>query len=157
LGVKWRFLDQEKIGLDVSTYPQLLFDNSSSSVRRGLFEDDQFFLLPLEWQRQFGHLLVYGDGGYYWFKRRHNQWLYGLAAEYEIHPKFSIMAELHSYGLDGFGDDEMAVNVGFCWKVQKLLNIIGSAGRGFQDSSRGGPNFLAYLALQFNLGKEPKP
>jgi len=156
LGIKWRFLDQEKAWLDLSTYPQYLFDNAASSVRRGLFEEDQFFLLPLEWQRQFGRLTVYGDGGYYWFRRRPNQWTYGVAAEYEIYPRFSIMGELHSYGVDGYGDDEAVAQLGFCWKIRKHLNLIGAAGRGLQDSSRGGPNFLGYLAMQFNLGKAVK-
>jgi len=153
VGVKWRFLDQEKAGVDVSTYPQFQFNNFKSSVRRGVCDDDHFFLLPFEVQRQFGHLTVYGEGGHYWNWPRSDQWLYGLAAEYEITEKFSLMGELHSFGPDGYGDDEVVANLGFGWKFQEHISLIGSAGRALKDSSRGGglANFLGYLALQFTL------
>jgi hypothetical protein len=153
VGVKWRFLDQEKVGVDVSTYPQYLFNNFSSSVKRGLVDPDQFFLLPFEVQRQFGDLVVYGEAGYYFSQPRSDQWLYGMAAEYEINKKFSIMGELHSYGPDGFGDDELVSNLGFGWKFQEHVSLIGSAGRSLRDSSRGGgiANVLGYLALQITL------
>jgi hypothetical protein len=36
LGVKWRFLDEDKAGVAVSTYPQLGFNLVSSSADRGL-------------------------------------------------------------------------------------------------------------------------
>jgi hypothetical protein len=152
LGVKWRFLDQDKVGVDVSTYPQFLFNNVHSSVQRGLNDEDQFFLLPFEVQRQFGPLTIYCEGGHYWNQPRSDQWLYGAAAEYELSEKFSIMGELHSFGPDGFGDDELVSNLGFSWKFQEHVSLIGAAGRALRDSSRGGlANFLGYLALQFNL------
>ncbi|MDQ3817967.1 MAG: hypothetical protein M3362_09770, partial [Acidobacteriota bacterium] len=35
VGVKWRFFEDEKKGVSVSTYPQLEFNTSSSSASRG--------------------------------------------------------------------------------------------------------------------------
>jgi hypothetical protein len=39
VGVKWRFLDEVKGGVSVSTYPQFTLNNPTASVRRGLVDD----------------------------------------------------------------------------------------------------------------------
>src|SRR6185312_14605227 len=44
--VKWRFLDEQSSGLDMSMFPRLLFNLSQSSVRRGLAEPGTRFQIP---------------------------------------------------------------------------------------------------------------
>ena len=46
--VKWRFLDEEKSGFDVSMFPRVIFNITQSSVRRGLAEDGTRFQIPFE-------------------------------------------------------------------------------------------------------------
>ena len=46
--VKWRFLDEEKSGFDVSMFPRVIFNVAQSSVRRGLAEDGTRFQIPFQ-------------------------------------------------------------------------------------------------------------
>jgi len=46
--VKWRFLDEEKSGVDVSMFPRIIFNVLHSSVRRGLAEDGTRFQIPFQ-------------------------------------------------------------------------------------------------------------
>ena len=52
--VKWRFLDEEKAGLDVSMFPRIIFNVAQSSVRRGLSEDGTRFQIPFQLAKKFG-------------------------------------------------------------------------------------------------------
>lgn len=45
-GVKWRFVENKRHELEISTYPQLEFNNPTSSVDRGLAERRNFKRLP---------------------------------------------------------------------------------------------------------------
>ncbi|HEY2341932.1 MAG TPA: hypothetical protein VGH90_02830, partial [Chthoniobacteraceae bacterium] len=46
--VKWRFLDQETSGFDVSTFPRIIFNPAQSSVRRGLADPGTRVQTPVE-------------------------------------------------------------------------------------------------------------
>jgi hypothetical protein len=52
--VKWRFLDEEKSGFDVSMFPRVIFNITQSSVRRGLAEDGTRFQIPFQVAKTFG-------------------------------------------------------------------------------------------------------
>src|SRR6478752_3448504 len=52
--VKWRFLDEEKSGFDVSMFPRVIFNITQSSFRRGLAEDGTRFQIPFEFAKTFG-------------------------------------------------------------------------------------------------------
>src|ERR1700730_10083796 len=47
LGIKWRFLDKERRGIDMSIYPQLEFNNATHSVERGLVDKGKLLFLPV--------------------------------------------------------------------------------------------------------------
>src|ERR1700690_1460743 len=61
VGVKWRFLDEGKNGVDMSVYPQLEFNPLTSSVGRGLVAEGTSLLLPVEVSKKFGPVLVDGE------------------------------------------------------------------------------------------------
>src|SRR5207253_11033507 len=44
--LKWRFLDQETSGVDMSMFPRVIFNVTQSSVRRGLAEVGTRFQIP---------------------------------------------------------------------------------------------------------------
>jgi hypothetical protein len=150
VGVKWRFLDQDKAWLDVSTYPQFEFNHGTSSVNRGLAEDGWSVLLPVELSHTFGKLTVYSEAGYSGNEKRPNEWLYGIAAEYEISDRLSLMGEFYGTADSRFRHDELISNVGLRWKFNKKTSLLMSAGRGIRPSS-GGADFLSYIALQITL------
>jgi len=63
LGVKWRFLDQERSGVDMSVYPQLQLENSSSAVSQGIAEPGPNLFLPVEIAHDFGKIKLVGEVG----------------------------------------------------------------------------------------------
>ena len=52
LGVKWRFLDEERQGISMSTYPQVEFNMARSSVDKGLVDKGTKWILPLEVEKE---------------------------------------------------------------------------------------------------------
>ena len=46
--VKWRFLDEERNGFDMSMFPRVIFNIAQSSVRRGLADDGTRFQIPFQ-------------------------------------------------------------------------------------------------------------
>jgi hypothetical protein len=150
-GVKWRFLDQTNAWLDVSVYPQIIWNNPTSSVRRGLADDGTGVLLPVEAGHHFGPLDVYSEGGYQWNQREPTDGFFGIAAEYELTEKFTMMGELHDDFERAFDDNELIFNLGFRRELNEHISVIGSAGRAIYGPSDTTPDFLSYLALEFTL------
>ncbi|MEY2526799.1 MAG: hypothetical protein QOE73_1570, partial [Verrucomicrobiota bacterium] len=56
--LKWRFLDEEKAGVDVSMFPRVIFNIVQSSVRRGLSEDGTRVQLPFQVAKKFGKVAL---------------------------------------------------------------------------------------------------
>ena len=52
--VKWRFLDEDKSGFDVSMFPRVIFNVAQSSARRGLADDGTRFQIPFQASKTFG-------------------------------------------------------------------------------------------------------
>jgi hypothetical protein len=151
LGAKWRFLDQDKSWLDVSVYPQVQFNNPTSSARRGIAEDGTSVILPFEMGHMWGPLDVYTEPGFTWNQRGLNQGFWGLAAEYDLTKKFALMGELH-YDFEGtFEQNELLFNLGFSQTLSEHVALIGSVGRAVFGPSNIIPNFMSYLGLELTF------
>lgn len=151
VGVKWHFLEQEKVGLDVSTYPQFEFNTVHSSVRRGLTEDGTAWLLPIEVSHSFGSLTVYGEWGYALNEHNPDEHFYGIAAEQELCETFSVMGEFHGAADHSFGEHQLVANVGLHWRWTEEVSLICSAGRGLYASGSRPVDFLSYAGLQLTF------
>jgi hypothetical protein len=151
-GVKWRFLDQtNSCWLAISTYPQLEFVFPSSSPRRGLADRGDNVLLPIEMEHKFESLTVYAEGGYFWNEHDPLAVIYGVAAEYELSEKFSLMGEFYG-GFDrDFQNNGLSFNLGFRRTLTEHVALIGSAGRGIIGPALRAPAFMSYLALQLTF------
>ncbi len=150
-GVKWRFLDQEKSWLDVSVYPQAQFNNPTSSARREIVNEGTSVIVPFEIGHKFGPLNIYTEPGYTWNQRSAAQGFEGIAAEYELSEKFTLMGELHYDFVNTFQQNELLFNIGFQQVLTKHISLIGSAGRAIFGPSAEAPAFMSYLALQFTF------
>jgi hypothetical protein len=151
-GVKWRFADQTNWSwLEISTYPQLEFIYPASSGRRGLADRGDNLLLPIEVEHIFKKVTVYAEAGYMWNEYQPKQGWYGVAGEYELSEKFSLMGEL-SGGFDrDFQDNGLSFNLGFRRPLTEHVALIGSAGRGIFGPAEHAPVFMSYLALQLTF------
>jgi hypothetical protein len=152
LGVKWRFLDQTNGSpFEISTYPQYEFVYPPSSVVRVGADDGNNLLLPIEIEHKFDKLTVYAEGGYIINSKRTPEALYGIAGEYEINEKFSLMGEVYGgVGLN-FMENGLTFNLGFRRALTEHVALIGSAGRAINGPSASAPTFMSYLGIQLTF------
>jgi hypothetical protein len=152
LGVKWRFLDQDKAGVDMSMYPQLDLVNSHRSVQRGIAAPGPNLLLPLELAHAFDSVSLVGEVGYQYSSEQPNAWVLGLLGAVEITNQFEFMAELHSESERFLNGGDLIVNFGFRQEIAGHLKLIAAAGTGLRngiDATR----FVGYLGFQFVTGR----
>jgi hypothetical protein len=79
IGIKHRFLDEDRHGVSMSIYPQLEFNNPTSSDERGLVDEGMRFKLPVQMTRSAGPFEWYLEAGYEFVEASEDQWLYGVA------------------------------------------------------------------------------
>jgi len=151
LGVKWRFFDQDKQGIDMSIYPQFEFNNSGSSVDRGLVDKGVEFVLPIQVEKSFGPISLNPEFGYAFHEYDDNEWIYGLALGCETSSKLELLGEINGLTGQDFENDELVFNIGARWKLSETNTLLISAGRSFRDSASGEPEFLLYTGIQFNF------
>lgn len=149
VGVKYRFLDEDRHGLSVSIYPQLEFNNPTSSDERGLVDPGVHFKLPVQLARQVGSINLYAEVGYELVEADEDEWLYGIAVGYPVNDRLELLAEVAGSADRNFDDDELVFNLGATIGINDNLNLLLSAGRSFRESSSGEPELLGYFGLQF--------
>jgi hypothetical protein len=151
-GVKWRFIDQTNWSwLEISMYPQIEFIYPTSSIRRGLAEAGDNLLFPIEVEHQFKKGIVYAEGGYLVNEYQEPNGWYGLAGEYELSEKFSVMGEIYGGWDRNFMHEGASFNLGFSRPLTEHVALIGSAGRGLFGPLDRAPAFMSYLALRLTF------
>ncbi len=151
LGVKWRFVDEERHGIAVSMYPQLEFNNPTSSTDRGLAERGAQLLLPLEVVRSVGPVEVNGEFGYKSVQHRRDELLYGLAFGHQLLKRLQLLGEFHGTAERSFAEDELVFDLGGRLRLDSTLVLLFTAGRSLRQPSGENPAFIAYLGMQFNF------
>lgn len=148
IGVRWRFRDEtEHHRIALSIYPQIEFNNPTSSVRRGLVDKGPEFLMPLQWQTQVGKYGINGDVGYR-FKRGKDEVIYGVVFGRQFKEKYELLAEFHgTTPTSGFSASENVYNFGTRVKLNKHMTLITSAGSSVR--SNHDPRFIGYAGIQF--------
>ena len=145
LGVKWRFLNNEKSQLQFGTYPQVLAPTGDHA--RGLGEGRAAFVLPLLAQKSWGKWTTYGNVGYWWRGSREarNYFYAGAVLEREINERLELGVELFGNSpKERGGRSELAFNVGGTWKLGEHFNLLFSGGRDIV----GDTHAMAYIGLQ---------
>ena len=150
-GVKWRFLDEEKYGVSMSTYPQVGFNFPTSSAARETVDEGTYLLLPVEVSKKFGPVTVNGEFGYTFSNNYDNKWLYGLFCGYEVRENLTMLGEIHGGAPTRLQTSETVFNIGTQWDFTKRYGLLASAGRSFRSATSGEPDLLLYLGLQMRL------
>jgi hypothetical protein len=94
-GVKWRFYDNDEKGLQISTYPQLEFNNPTSSRQRGLVANGTRFYLPIEITKKIGPFVVNPEVGYWFAGKAGAAWATGLVVGRDVSKKLELDGELY--------------------------------------------------------------
>lgn len=151
VGVKWRFIDEDKHGMDMSVYPQVEFNNPTSSVRRGLVTRGTDVLLPLQAAKNLGPVEVVAEVGYTLKQHTKDGWLYGVIVRHKLLDNLTVMGEIHGESDKTLSENEVVFNIGGQWDFSKRFGLLASAGRSFKSGTSGAPNLLIYLGLQLRL------
>jgi hypothetical protein len=145
LGVKWRFLNNERSQFQLGTYPQVLVPTGDHS--RGLGQGGSAFVLPVIAQKSWDKWTLYGNVGYWWQAGADNRdYFYaGAVLEREINERLELGVELFGNSpKERGGRSEFAFNVGGSWKLNKHLNLLFTGGRDIV----GDTHAMAYVGLQ---------
>jgi hypothetical protein len=149
IGVKYRFLDEERHGVSMSIYPQFSFNNPTSSEERGLVDPGTELVLPLQVARRLGPVELSLELGYSLIERGADEWIYGLAAAWPIAERIELLGEVHGVARRDFDEGVLVFNLGGVLEVHENVNLLLSAGRSFRESSTTEPGLLAYLGFRF--------
>jgi hypothetical protein len=145
LGVKWRFLNNERTQLQLGTYPQLVAPTGDRA--RGLGQGQPAYLLPLLTQKSWDKWTLYGNVGYWWQNGAdtRNYFYAGAVLEREINERLTLGVELFGNSLkERGGRSDIAFNFGGSWKLSTHLNLLFTAGRDIV----GDTTAMAYVGLQ---------
>ena len=146
--VKWRFLDEEKDGVDLSMFPRILFHVLHSSVRRGLAEDGTRFQIPFQVAKKFGALDVDAEFGPLISTVGGSEFIYGVVIGKELTDKTSLMAEVHATSRVNLTHDVVAVNVGWRHKLTDHLISIASLGHDIHSGEDEPLALIGYFGVQ---------
>jgi hypothetical protein len=145
IGVKWRFLNDQRSQFQLGTYPQLLLPTGDHA--RSLGEGRAAFVLPLIAQQSWGKWMLYGNVGYWWqgAHETRDYFYAGAVLEREINERLELGVELFGNSpKERSGRSDVAFNVGGTWKLRQHLNLLFSGGRDIV----GDTHAMAYIGLQ---------
>jgi len=151
-GVKWRFLDEKKDVVSMSVYPQVEFNNPTSSADRGIVDKGINLFLPVQVSKKLGPGWINAEVGYTIRQHNDDEWVYGLSGGYEIQENLSILGEIHGNATEEFRKNEVVFNIGTQWNLSKKYGLLASVGRSFRSDASGDPNLLLYLGVQIRIG-----
>jgi hypothetical protein len=148
LAVKWRFLDEEHSGVDMSMYPRISFNVAQSSVRRGLSDPGTRFQIPFQVEKKFGRLDLDLEFGPLVSTVGRSEFLSGVIAGTEISKSTSIMAELHATSRMNFDEQKLTANVGWRHKLNEHCVWIASLGHELRTPGDEQLALIGYCGVQ---------
>jgi hypothetical protein len=146
--VKWRFLDEEKSGVDVSMFPRVIFNVLHSSVRRGLAEDGTRFQIPFEAAKKLGPIDLDAEFGPLISSVGPGELIYGVVAGTEVTKTTSIMAEVHATSRTNFTRDVVTLNFGWRHQLNEHAIWLASVGHDVHSGEDAPLALIGYCGLQ---------
>ncbi|MGH8093772.1 MAG: hypothetical protein ACREIF_09905 [Chthoniobacterales bacterium] len=146
--LKWRFLDEEASGFDLSMFPRILFNVVHSSVRRGLAEDGTRFQIPFQVAKKVGRFGLDAEFGPLISSVDRSEFLYGIVAGTALSKTTSVMAEVHATSRTNFSREVVALNFGWRRILNKHAIWIGSLGHEVHSGGHQPLALIGYCGVQ---------
>jgi hypothetical protein len=150
IGVKWRFLDQETHGVDMSIYPQFGFNTTTSLSRAGLVESGSSLYLPVEVARTFGKFELDAEAGFQYFQHDRDQWAGGPIFGYILTDRIELLAESRFVCDESFRRNNLILDAGARIGLVNHVQLLFAAGRGVQNGDDS-PHLYLYAGLGFTF------
>ena len=148
IGVRYRFLDEDGRKPAISTYPQLSFNNSSSSVNRGLVDRETTLLIPFQIQRDLGPVSVNLDLGYNIHWGGVDEWQWGLAFGREMNSRLELLGEIYTTAEQGFHNQVRIAQVGCRYRLDNSRQFLVAIGTGLSGPGGDRPSVIGYLGIK---------
>jgi hypothetical protein len=151
VGVKYRFLDEDRAGVAVSIYPQFQFHHFFSSNDPELVEPGNQYILPLEFSKTFGDWEVNPEIGYLYGTIVSSELFYGAVLAFEGLKPWEPLAEIHvNTSLDGAGSVTL-LNAGFRYTFNPRMNLLAAVGHTVTHVAGATTELDTYLGLQLEI------
>jgi hypothetical protein len=151
VGLKGRFLDEDKYGVAMSIYPQFEFGRSTLKWGRDHEGNSEHLILPVQIEKNFGPITVGGEYGVDLQSAHRPRQFYGIAVGHEFGERFELLGEVRGASDPGFKRQEWLVNGGARLKLNALISLLASAGTTIKSSEHDHSKFFSYFAIQFNF------
>ncbi len=155
-GVKWRFYDSGEDGTQISTYPQLEFNNPTSSLERGLVDGGTRFYLPIELTKKVGRFVINPEVGYWFADKAGAAWAAGLVVGRDVSKRLELDVEVYDTANTNGSDHWNTFDGGGRYKLGEHFVLLFTAGRSFRGPSSNQPQFFGYLGMQFLFSMKHK-
>jgi hypothetical protein len=128
-GVKWRYLDEDKNGLDMSFYPQVGINTSHSLGNAGVIDSGTDVYLPIEAAKTLGKWELDAEEGYQFSQAMHNQFIGGFILGYKLTDNLELLGEIRVTLDDNFRHTDIILDGGGRYSINDNLAIIAAVGR----------------------------
>ena len=146
--VKWRFLDEDTSGVDVSMFPRILFSVPHSSVERGLADDGTRFQIPFQAEKKLGPIDLDLEFGPLVSTVGAGEFIYGAVVGTELNKTTAMMVEVHASSRMNFHRDIVTVNVGCRHKINEHAVWIASIGHDVHSGNDEPLALIGYCGIQ---------
>ncbi len=147
--LKWRWLDEESSGIDLSIFPRVIFNVLQSSVRRGLSEAGTRVQCPMQIAKKFGAVGLDLEVGPVASTEGRAEFLYGMVAGIAVTKATMVMAELHGTARMNFNQDALALNLGVRHVLGPRQIFIASLGHEIRSPAGEALALIGYCGVQF--------
>lgn len=148
IGTKFRFADQDKLGIDISTHPAASFVLSNSAVHKGVVEAGSEFFIPIEFQKSFSKNIMGIELGRLISTKFQNLWTYGLLYAREFNPHINAAIEINGNTGSKLSETTLFLNIGARMAIAQRLKILLSGGKSIVIPKGNENIYIGYLALQ---------
>lgn len=149
LGVKWRFLKNER--WQAAFAPYHVLGVSSSAAARGIGAANDATVLPINAAYSINEQWsLNSEIGYVSAENQENSWSYGVAAAFAANDRWSLMVEVAGQSDSDFDNEFLELRAGFDAMLTNSLHLLFSVATGVREP--GGAADLDYdvfLGLQF--------
>lgn len=149
LGVKWRFLNSDR--LQMAFAPYYAFGVATSTAEKGLGDKMDLTVFPLNAEYQFNDKWRFNaevqyasaDGG-------DDGWGYGGAVAYSLDERWAFLFELSGTTDSDFDNDFLEARIGFDAVVTESFHVLFSMATGLREPSRDDKlDYDVFLGFQF--------
>jgi hypothetical protein len=146
---KWRFLEERDYGIGISIFPELEFNNPTSSADRGLVDKGTKLFLPVEIGNSFEDFSAAVQVGYIFQEYGDNKWSYGLVAGYPVSKSVELCGEIYGTTKSNLSENETFFNLGTRWNFYKFYSVLFSVGRSIAGNDP--IHFQFYIGLRLGF------